>query len=136
MAYRRMFIWIVSHMWGHMDHEDEHCCYQSSDQTAADVHDLAIDRRESFDPPVMGEASSCPTGTNGHSCIDPSLRRGRPGSVPFVSDRPGACGHLLLTVYVRWRTGLLVPSDWLRPGMRGSWRTGFPDRVSGSADVS
>ena len=40
---------------------------------------------------------------------------GRPGSVLFVSHRPGAYGHLLLVVYVRWKTGLLVASDWLRP---------------------
>ena len=39
-------------------------------------------------------------------------------------------------VYVRWRTGLLVSSDWLRPVTRGGWRGGFPDRGRGSADVS
>ena len=44
---------------------------------------------------------------------------GRPGSVPFVSDRPGAYGRLLLAVYVWWKTGLLVSSDWLRPVTRG-----------------
>ena len=60
----------------------------------------------------------------------------RPGLVPFVSDRPGAYGRLLLTVYVRWRTGLLVSSDWLRPVTWGGWRAGFPDRGRGSADVS
>ena len=122
--------------WGHMDHNDKHCCCRSLDRTAAYVNELAIDIRESFDPPVMGEASSCSTGTNGHSCIEPSLRGERPGLVSFVSDRPGAYGRLLLTVYVRWRTGLLLPSDWLRPVTRGGWRTGFPDRVRGSADVS
>ena len=62
--------------------------------------------------------------------------RGRPGLVPFVSDRPGAYDRLLLTVYVRWRTGLLVSSDWLRPVTRGGWRAGFLDRGRGSADVS
>ena len=61
---------------------------------------------------------------------------GRPGSVPFVSHGPGAYGRLLLVVYVRWSSGLLVPSDWLRPVTRGGWRTGFPDIVCGSADVS
>ena len=60
---------------------------------------------------------------------------GRPGSVSFVSNRPGAYGRLLLAVYVRLQTGVLVPSDWLRPVTRGGWRTGFPDRVRGSADV-
>ena len=54
---------------------------------------------------------------------------GRPGSVPFVSHRPGAYGRLLLAVYVRWKTGLLVTSDWLRPVTRGGgggWLDGGP----------
>ena len=54
---------------------------------------------------------------------------GRPGSVPFVSHRPGACGRLLLAAYVRWKTGLLVSSDWFRPVMWGAWRAVLPDRV-------
>ena len=45
---------------------------------------------------------------------------GCPGSVPFVSHRPGAYGRLLLAVYVRWKTGLLVTSDWLHPVTRGA----------------
>ena len=59
--------------------------------------------------------------------------------MPFVSDRPGDYGRLLLTVYVRWRTGFLtglVSSDWLQPVTLGGWRAGFPDRGRGSADVS
>ena len=76
------------------------------------------------------------TRTNERSCIDPCLEKGRPGSVPFVSNRPGAYGRLLLPVYVRWWTGVLVPSDWFRPVTRGGWLPGFPDRVCGSADVS
>ena len=40
---------------------------------------------------------------------------GRLGSVPFVSHRHGAYGRLLLAVYVQWKTGLLVASDWLHP---------------------
>ena len=76
------------------------------------------------------------TRTNERSCGEPCLEMGRPGSVPFVSDRPGAYGRLLLAVFVRWRTGLLVPSDWLRPVTRGGWRTGFPERMRGSVDVS
>ena len=44
---------------------------------------------------------------------------GRPGTVPCVSNRPRAYGRLLLAVYVRWRTGLLVSSDWLHPVTRG-----------------
>ena len=45
---------------------------------------------------------------------------GRAGSIPFVSDKPGAYGRLLLAVYVRWKTGLLISSDWLRPVTRGA----------------
>ena len=47
-----------------------------------------------------------------------------PGSVPFVSNRPGAYGRLLLAMYVQWKTGLLVASDWLQPVTRGGWRVG------------
>ena len=76
------------------------------------------------------------TRTNERSCVEPCLEMGHPESVPFVSDRPGAYGRLLLAVYVQWRTGVLVPSGWLRPVTRGGWRTGYPERVRGSADVS
>ena len=65
-----------------------------------------------------GDATALSTITDEWSCLGPCLGVGRPGSVPFVSDRPGAYGRLLLTVYVRWRTGLLVLSDWLRPVTR------------------
>ena len=61
---------------------------------------------------------------------------GRPRSVPFVSHRPGAYGRLLLTVYVRWKTGLLVSADWLCPVTWGVWRAALPDRVGGSVLTS
>ena len=122
--------------WGHNNHEDVDCECQTSDRTVAYVHDLTINGRGFVHSPDAGVASTCYTRLNGHLCIEPSWERGRPGLVPFVSDRPGAYGHLLLTVYVRWRTGLLVSSDWLRPVTRGGWRAGFPDRGRGSADVS
>ena len=48
---------------------------------------------------------------------------GRPGSIP------GAYGRLLLAVYVQWKTGMLISSDWLRPVTRGAWRAVLPDRV-------
>ena len=54
---------------------------------------------------------------------------GRAGSIPFVSERPGAYGRLLLAVYVRWKSGLLISSDWLRPVTRGAWRAVLPDHV-------
>ena len=43
---------------------------------------------------------------------------GRPGSMPFVSKKPGEYGRLLLAVYVRWKTGLFISADWLRPVTR------------------
>ena len=52
---------------------------------------------------------------------------GRAGSIPFVSEKPGAYGRLLLAVYVRWKTGLLISSDWLRPVTRGAWRAVLSD---------
>ena len=122
--------------WGHNNHEDVDCGCQTSDRTAAYVHDLTVNGRGSVHPSDTGVTSTCYTGLNGHSRFEPSWERGRPGLLPFVSDRPGAYGRLLLTVYVRWRTGVLVSSDWLRPVTRGSWRAGFPDRRHGLADVS
>ena len=98
---------------GHNNHEDVDCGCQTSDRTAAYVHDLTVNGRGSVHPSDTGVTSTCYTGLNGHSRIEPSWERGRPGLVPFVSDRPGAYGHLLLTVYVRWQMGVLVCSDWL-----------------------
>ena len=117
---------------GYINHEDVDCECQTSDRTAAYVHDFTINGRGLVHPSDAGVASTCYTRSNGHLCIEPSWERGLPGLVSFVSDRPGAYGRLLLTVYVRWRTGLLVSADWLRPVMRGGWRAGF----RGSADIS
>ena len=94
--------------WGHNNHEDVDCECQTSNRTAAYVHDLTINGRGFVHSPDAGVASTCHTRSNGHLCIEPSWERGRPGLVPFVSDRPDAYGRLLLTVYVWWRTGLLV----------------------------
>ena len=88
--------------WGHDDHEDVDCECQASDRTAAYVHDLTVNRRGPVDSPNAGVASNLRP--------EPGWEKGRPGLVPFVSCWPGAYGRLLLTVYVRWRTGLLVSS--------------------------
>ena len=114
--------------WGHDSHEDVDCECQTSDRTAAYVHDLTINRRGPVDSPEWEVASSVRP--------QPDWRKSVPGLVPFVSCRPGAYGRLLLTVYERWRTGLLEFADWLRPVTRGGWRAGIPDREHGSADVS
>ena len=114
--------------WGHDDHEDVDCECQASDRTAAYVHDLTVNRQGPVDSPDSEVASNLRP--------EPDWKKGLLGLVPFVSCRPGAYGRLLLTVYERRWTGLLVSSDWLRPVTRGGWRTGFPDRGRGSADVS
>ena len=117
-----------SEPWGHDNHDDVDCECQTSDRTAAYIHDLTVDKWESADSPDADMASN----------IGPESdwNKSPPGLVPFVSCWPGAYGRLLLTVYERRLTGLLVSSDWLRPVTQGGWRTGFPDRGRGSADVS
>ena len=60
--------------WGHMNHEDINCGCQSSDRTAAYVHDLTINGRGPVHSPDAGVASSCYTRTNGHLCIELSWR--------------------------------------------------------------
>ena len=99
-----------SEPWGHMDHSDGHCSCRSTDRKAAYVYELAFTPWESISPSSTGNASTHSTRTDERLCLGPCLG-GRPGSVPFVSHMPGAYGRLLLAVYVRWRTGLLVPSD-------------------------
>ena len=120
--------------WGQMDHSEGHCSCRSSDRMAAYVHELGLMSKE--DGGGGGVAMTYSTGTNEWSGLEPCLEMGRPVSVPFVSDRPGAYGRLLLSVYVRWRTRVLVPSDWLTPVTRGGWQTGFPERVHSSVGVS
>ena len=100
------------------------------------VHGLSLMPRG--DAPISGDGdTSVHTDENG-TRMDRAyyLGVGQPGSVPFVSHRPGAYGRLLLAVYVQWKTGLLVSSDWLRPVTRVGWRPGLPDSVRGSVEVS
>ena len=85
---------------------------------SAYVHDLTVNKLGYVHSPDARVVSSSYTGSEGHLCIEPSWDKGLPGLVPFVYCRPGAYGRLLLAVYVRWRTCLLVSSDWLRPVMR------------------
>ena len=110
---------LYSEPWGHVDHSDVNCACLSSDRTAAYVHDLVLMSRECLPASEVGDAS-VHTGESGvRMCHAHCMGVAQPGSVPFVSDRPGAHGRLLLAVYVRWKTGLLVSSDWLSPVMRG-----------------
>ena len=63
----------------------------------------------------LQDFSDAPGGDGTRMCLLSGVGERRPGLVPFVSHRPGAFGRLLLAVYVRWQTGLLVASDWLHP---------------------
>ena len=92
-----------------------HCDCLSSDRTAAYGHDLALMPRGCL-PVSEVEDASVPTEESGARMSHAYCKGvGRPGSVPFVSHRPDDYGRLLLAVYVRWKTGLLVSSNWLRP---------------------
>ena len=110
--------------WGHVDHSDVNCGCLSSDRGASYVHELTLMPRGCLPVPEVGDASVPTEESGARMPTEESGARmrhtyymdmGRPGSVPLVSHRPGAYGRLLLAVYVRWKTGLLVSSDWLRP---------------------
>ena len=116
--------------WGHVEHCDAKCTCLELDRIGAYVHCLL---------PSPGNLDSTPPNDNdvsvevenGFIFDDDSgyLGVGRPGSIPFVSEKPGAYGRLLLAVYVRWKTGLLISSDSLRPVTRGAWRAVLPHRA-------
>ena len=89
------------------------------------MHGLALMPRERL-PVSEAEDASVHTGKVGARMSHTyCMGVGRPGSVPFVSHRPGAYGHILLAVYVRWKTGLSVSSDWFRPVTRGAGGRAF-----------
>ena len=116
--------------WGHVEHCDANCTCLKSARTGAYVHCLL---------PLPGTLDSTPPNDNevsvevenGFKFNDDCgyLGIGRPGSIPFVSEKPGAYGRLLLAVYVRWKTGLLISSDRLRPVTRSTWRAVLLDRA-------
>ena len=123
-------IQLVDDTWGHDGKCVEACDCLLSDRTKAFVHCLI--------PPLIPPGPIPDPGSIDSDIVSAGftfrddcgyLGVGRPGSIPFVSKRPGAYGRLLLAVYVRWRSGLLIPSDWLRPVTRGAWRGVLPDQV-------
>ena len=77
------------------------------------VHDLALMPRECLTVPELEDASVHTRGSAARMSHASVMGAGQLGSVPFVSHWPGTYGPLLLAVYVRWTTGLLVSSDWL-----------------------
>ena len=99
--------------WGHTNHNGGGCECLSSDITGAYVHSLSLIPRESLSGPELEDVSVSTGGSGDRGSNILSISGGRPGSVPLVSHRPGSYGRLLLAVYVRWKTGMLVASDWL-----------------------
>ena len=103
------------------------------------VHDLALMPQDYLSVPEREDASVHTGGSGAQMSHASGVGVGRPGSVAFVSHQQVAYGRLLLTVYVWWKTDLLVTSDWFRPVTReggGVWRAGLPVPVCGMADVS
>ena len=116
---------LYSELWGHVDYSYVNCACLSSDRTAAYVHDLALMPRESLPVSEVEDASVHTEESGARKSHAYCMGLGRPGSVLFMSHRPGAYGCLLLAVYVRWKTGLLVASDWLCPVTWGVGGWGF-----------
>ena len=109
--------------WGHDEKCARECYCLVSDRTDAFVHCLIrpLDRTSLSPSDTIDTSKEMSAGfTFKDDCG--YLGIGCAGSIPFVSERPGAYGRLLLAVYVRWRSGSLISSDWLRPVTRGAWR--------------
>ena len=121
---------LMDNTWGHVEDCVAKCNCLDSDRTGAYVHCL-IPRTGLSDSTLWDNADVSVDIETGFTFNDDCgyLGVGRAGSIPFVSEKPGAYGRLLLAVYVRWRTGLLISSDWLRPVTRGAWRAVLLDRV-------
>ena len=118
-------------------HTGKDCTCLSSDSTGAYVHDLSL-VTEGVSPMEEMENLSAAPGWDGARMNLLPGGAGHPGSVPFVSQRPGVYGRLLLAVYVRWKTGLLVASDWLRPVTRwgGGGAGGWPHQSQSSVRLT
>ena len=126
---------LMDNPWGHGEDCVAKCDCLDSDRTGAYVHCL-IPRTDLTDLTPRDNADVSVDIATGFTFNNDCgyLGVGRAGSIPFVSEKPGAYGRLLLAVYVRWRTGLLISSDWLRPVTRGarggrSFRTRWKNRT-------
>ena len=121
---------LMDNPWGHVEHCVAKCNCLHSDRTGAYVHCL-LPRTGKSDLTLLNDAEVSVEIENGFTFNNDYgyLGVGRAGSIPFVSEKPSAYGRLLLAVYVRWRTGLLISSDWLRPVTQGAWRAVLPDRA-------
>ena len=99
---------LYSEPWGHVDHSDDNCGCLSSDRMDSYVHGLSLMPRSDVPIPGSDDASVHTEESGARMDLAYCLGVGRPGSVPFVSLRPGAYGRLLLAVYVRWKTALVL----------------------------
>ena len=112
-------------IWGHDGKCGEACACLLTDRTEAFVHCLIPPPPPVSPTLIPNSGSTASDGMAGGFSFRGDcgyLGVGRLGSIPFVSMRPGAYGRLLLMVYVRWKSGLLIHSDWIRPVTRGAWR--------------
>ena len=117
--------------WGHVKLCDANCACLNSDRTDSYIHSL-LPRPKTCDSTPQNDDEISGVVEDGFMFNNDCgyLGVGRPRSIPFVSEKPGAYGRLLLAVYIRWKTGLLISSDWLRPVTRGAWRAVCPNRAS------
>ena len=123
-------IQLMDNLWGHVEHCVTKCNCLDTDRTGAYVHCL-IPKTGKSDSTSLNDAEVSVEIENGFTFNNDCgyLGVGCAGSIPFVSEKPGAYGRLLLAVYVRWKTWLLISSDWLRPVTRGAWMAVLPDRA-------
>ena len=119
--------------WGPVKLCDANCACLNSDRTDSYIHSL-LPRPKTSDSTPQNDDEISGVVEDGFMFNNDCgyLGVGRPGSIPFVSEKSGAYGRLFLAVYVRWKTGLLISSDWLRPVTRGAWRAVRPNRASNS----
>ena len=121
---------LLNSPWGHGVQCVEKCDCLVSDRVDAYVHCL-IPRLAQTDLTNLDNIDNSGEMAAGFTFSEDCgyLGIGRAGSIPFVSEKPGAYGRLLLAVYVRWKSGWLISSDWLRPVTRGAWRAVLSERV-------
>ena len=122
---------LLNSPWGHGVQCVEKCDCLMSDRVDAYVHCL-IPRVAQADLTNLDNIDNSGEMAAGFTFSEDCgyLGIGRAGSIPFVSEKPGVYGRLLLAVYVRWKSGCLISSDWLRPVTRGAWRAVLSERVT------
>ena len=81
--------------WGHVEHCDANCVCLESDRTGAYIHCL-LPKPETSDSTSPNDDEFGGEVENGFKFNNDCgyLGVGRPGSIPFVSEKPGAYGRL------------------------------------------